>query len=38
MKKLGLLDFASNKIHTIEEAWGKDIKPVQLYLDHNRLS
>ena len=38
MKKLGLLDFASNKIHTIEEAWGKDIKPVQLYLDHNKLS
>ncbi|MBO5942054.1 MAG: DUF4458 domain-containing protein [Bacteroidales bacterium] len=38
MKKLGLLDFASNKIHTIEEAWGNDIKPVQLYLDNNRLS
>ena len=38
MKKLGLLDFASNKIHTIEEAWGNDIKPVQLYLDNNRLT
>ena len=38
MKKLGLLDFASNKIHTIEEAWGTDIKPVQLYLDNNQLS
>ena len=38
MKKLGLLDFASNKIHTIEEAWGNDIKPVQLYLDNNQLS
>ena len=38
MKKLGLLDFASNKIHTIEEAWGTDIKPVQLYLDNNELS
>lgn len=38
MKKLGLLDFASNNIHTIEEAWGNDIKPVQLYLDNNRLS
>ena len=38
MKKLGLIDFAYNKIHTIEEAWGNDIKPVQLYLDSNRLS
>ena len=38
MKKLGMLDFASNKIHTIEEAWGNDIKPVQLYLDNNRLT
>jgi Leucine-rich repeat (LRR) protein len=38
MKKLGLLDFSSNKIHTIEEAWGNDIKPVQVYLDNNRLS
>ena len=38
MKKLGLLDFASNKIHTIEEAWGTDIKPVQLYLDNNKLT
>lgn len=38
MKKLGLLDFASNKIHTIEEAWGSDIKPVQLYLDNNQLT
>ena len=38
MKKLGLLDFSSNKIHTIEEAWGNDIKPVQLYLDNNKLT
>ena len=38
MKKLGLMNFASNRIHTIETAWGKDIKPVQLYLDHNQLS
>ena len=38
MKKLGMLDFASNKIHTIEEPWGNDIKPVQLYLDNNQLS
>ena len=38
MKKLGLLDFASNKIHTIEEPWGNEIKPVQLYLDNNKLT
>ena len=38
MKKLGLLDFSSNKIHTIESAWGNDIKPVQLFLDNNQLS
>lgn len=38
MKKLGLLDFTSNNIHTIESAWGNDIKPVQLYLDNNQLS
>ena len=38
MKKLGMLDFSSNKIHTIEEPWGNAIKPVQLYLDNNRLS
>ena len=38
MKKLGLLDFANNRIHTIEEAWGTDIKPVQLFLDNNQLS
>ena len=38
MKKLGLLDFTSNNIHTIEEAWGNEIKPVQLYLDNNQLS
>lgn len=38
MKKLGMLDFSSNKIHTIETAWGNDIKPVQLYLDNNQLS
>ena len=38
MKKLGLMNFASNKIERIETAWGTDIKPVQLYLDNNRLS
>ena len=38
MKKIGLLDFTSNNIHTIEEAWGTDIKPVQLYLDNNKLT
>lgn len=38
MKKLGMMDFTSNRIHTIEEAWGNDIKPVQLYLDDNKLS
>jgi Leucine-rich repeat (LRR) protein len=36
-KKIGLIDFASNEIHTIETPWGNDIKPVQLYLDHNKL-
>ncbi|MBR5499118.1 MAG: DUF4458 domain-containing protein [Bacteroidales bacterium] len=38
MKKLGLMNFASNKIKKIETAWGTDIKPVQLYLDFNQLS
>ena len=38
MKKLGMLDFSSNRIHTIEEAWGNDIKPVQLHLNNNQLS
>ena len=38
MKKLGMIDFSSNKIHTIEEAWGNDIKPVQLHLNNNQLS
>ena len=38
MKKLGMINFASNKIHTIEEAWGTAIKPVQIYFDHNNLS
>ena len=38
MKKIGLLDFTSNNIHTIEGAWGTDIKPVQLYLDNNKLT
>ncbi|MBQ8048949.1 MAG: DUF4458 domain-containing protein [Bacteroidales bacterium] len=38
MKKLGMMDFSSNKIHTIEEAWGNDIKPVQVYFDNNQLS
>ena len=38
MKKLGMIDFSYNKIHTIEEAWGSDIKPVHIFFDHNRLS
>lgn len=38
MKKLGLMDFSSNNISVIEEPWGNDIKPVQLFLDNNRLS
>ena len=38
MKKLGMIDFSSNRIHTIDEAWGTDIKPVQIYFDNNRLS
>lgn len=38
MKKLGMIDFSSNRIHTIEEAWGNDIKPVQIYFDNNMLS
>ena len=38
MKKIGLLDFSSNNIQFIEEAWGTDIKPVQLYLDNNKLT
>ena len=38
MKKLGMIDFSSNRIHTIEEAWGNDIKPVQIYFDDNKLS
>lgn len=38
MKKLGMIDFSSNKIHTIEEAWGNDVKPVQIYFDNNKLS
>ncbi len=36
MKKIGLLDFAYNNIRTTP-AWGKDIAPLQLYLDHNEL-
>ena len=38
MKKIGMLDFSSNKIAKIETAWGKDIKPVKLFLDNNKLS
>ncbi|MBQ5619909.1 MAG: DUF4458 domain-containing protein [Alistipes sp.] len=36
MKKIGLLDFAYNKIKTTP-AWGKEIAPMQLYLDYNQL-
>ena len=38
MKKLGLMNFSSNKIKEIETPWGKEIKPVQLILDNNQLS
>lgn len=38
MKKLGLLDLAYNRIATIEEPYGKEFAPVQLYLDHNLLT
>ena len=38
MKKIGLLDLSSNKIRTIEKAFGKDINPVQMCFDYNQLS
>lgn len=38
MLKIGLLDFANNDISVIKKAFGKAIKPVQLYLDNNELS
>ena len=38
MKKIGMMDFSYNRIAKIEKAWSKDIKPVQLFLDNNRLS
>lgn len=36
LKKIGLLDLAYNRIKTTP-AWGKDIAPLQLYLDNNLL-
>lgn len=36
-KKIGLIDLAYNKIEKLH-AWGKEIAPVQLYLDHNNIS
>ena len=38
MKKLGLLDLAFNRIATIEQPYGKEFAPVQLYLDNNLLT
>ncbi|MGN1210743.1 MAG: DUF4458 domain-containing protein [Candidatus Cryptobacteroides sp.] len=37
MKKLGMLDLAYNQIVEVE-APGKDFAPVQLYLDHNKIT
>ncbi|MBR2400335.1 MAG: DUF4458 domain-containing protein [Tidjanibacter sp.] len=37
MKKVGLLDLAFNQIETIHPL-GKEVAPVQLYLDNNRLT
>ncbi len=37
MKKLGLLDLAYNNISKLHPL-GKDVAPVQLYLDNNRIS
>lgn len=36
MKKIGLLDLSYNKIKTTP-TWGKEIAPLQLYLDNNQL-
>lgn len=38
MKKLGMIDFSTNQIRTIEEAWGNAIKPIQIYFNNNKLS
>lgn len=37
MKKIGLLDLAYNKIEKLHPL-GKEVAPVQLYLDHNNIS
>lgn len=37
LKKIGLLDLAQNQIETIHP-FGKEVAPVQLYLDNNKLS
>lgn len=36
-KKIGLVDLAYNEIEVLHP-WGKDVAPVQLYLDNNRLT
>lgn len=38
MKSISLLDFSYNKIATIEEALGNEIKFIQLMLNNNRIS
>ena len=37
MVKIGLIDFARNKIKVIKEAFGPSINPVQVYFDYNEL-
>lgn len=36
-KKIGLIDLAYNKIEKIHP-WGKEVAPIQIYLDNNRLT
>ena len=36
-KKIGLIDLAFNEIEKLHP-WGKDVAPVQLYLDNNRIT
>ena len=36
-KKIGLIDFAYNEIEKLHP-WGKDVAPVQLYLDNNHIT
>lgn len=37
MKKIGLLDLSHNKIREFEAPLGREVSPVQLYLDYNEL-